>query len=165
MSHHQFSSLSSYSVAELNLDEAHANGVGGFNCSSLVIPVSLDLRYPYKQAGYAIQLRELRCRLVLKDSSYLTPSISVPLQVRMTADHPHWNGFSVYLVPSRRQEPSPWHSPGEAVCRCSGCNTANDRGNWTATRKSRQINGKQRKSRLRKLAGVTTCDEFTASWL
>ena len=99
MSHHHFPSLGRYTVAELNLDEAHANGVGGFNSSGLVIPVSLDLRYPYERSGYAIQVRQLRCRLALENGSYLTPFVSQFVQVRLTAapDHRALKNHSVYI--------------------------------------------------------------------
>jgi len=97
MSRRHFSSLGRYGVAQLNLDESRFNGVGGSNFSRVVVPVSLDLRYPYEQAGYAIEFRELRCRLALKDGSHLTPFVSLPVQVRVTADHRELTNYSVYL--------------------------------------------------------------------
>jgi hypothetical protein len=56
-----------------------------------------DLHYPYKAAGYAIQLRELRCKLAVDNGDYVATATPASLTARTTADSPNCKDFQINL--------------------------------------------------------------------
>jgi hypothetical protein len=93
--------IGSYIVAEASLEANSIFGTGYADYSILILPMQLDLRYPYKQAGSAI---ELCCRVASANSGYITPVIFTPMQFRASAEHLHLKNNTVHLeIPLDRE--------------------------------------------------------------
>ncbi len=87
----------SHIVAEASFEVNGIYGRGNADFSDFIVPVRIDLRYPYEQPGFAIELRELRCRVAIVTSGYILPPITAPLKLRVTSEHPDLKNQTVYL--------------------------------------------------------------------
>ncbi len=56
---------------EATIEENQIIGAGIAELPVLAFQLALHIRYPFKQAEFGLELRELRCRLRLQNGSYL----------------------------------------------------------------------------------------------
>lgn len=87
MSRHSFSSVHSFNAVEITIEENSIIGTGRAELPILAFPLTFHVTYPFKEAGFGFELRELRCRVSPNDGAYLAWTMPIPIQgARVTGE-------------------------------------------------------------------------------
>lgn len=87
MSRHSFSSVASFNAVDFTIEENAIIGTGRAELPILAFPLTFHVTYPFKEAGFAFELRELRCRVSPNDGAYLAWTMPIPIQrARVTGE-------------------------------------------------------------------------------
>lgn len=73
-------------MLEVDIDETQVIGVGGPLHSGILFHLRLDLSYPFREPGRALELQELRCQLGT-DSGYVAAPVSVRCTQRVHQEY------------------------------------------------------------------------------
>jgi hypothetical protein len=80
MSRHSFSTVRSFIAVDCTIEENAIIGTGRAELPILAFPLTFHVTYPFKEAGYGFELRELRCRVSPNDGAYLAWTMPIPIQ-------------------------------------------------------------------------------------
>jgi hypothetical protein len=93
---YSFRSGSGFNFFELSIEESSIFGGSSQNLA-LMFQMRGDLTYPYKATGFAIELRELRCKLAADQVGYIATATPAVLNARTTADFRDYKDFIINL--------------------------------------------------------------------
>jgi hypothetical protein len=98
MSRHSFSSVAGFNAVEFTIDENQIIGTGRSELPMLAFPLTFHVTYPFKEVGFGLELRELRCRVSPNDGAYLVWTMPIPIQkVLVTGEFRELKQHQIYV--------------------------------------------------------------------